>query len=109
MSPLAHRLRASVAATIMVVVVALSALVPLLDCGRDPNALAFTEPGQSTGYVAHDHSVCIQHSTAAWTVATGAELPAEHFVREADSPRRPVVWATPATFSSHRSRAPPLV
>lgn len=109
MSALMHSVRASTAAALMVVVVALSVLVPLLDSGRDPDALAFTEPGQSTGYVQHHHGVCVQHSAAAWTAAVGADLPTEHLVRAADTPCRVVVDPTPPTLSSHRSRAPPLV
>lgn len=109
MSPLARTLRASVAVTVMVVVVALSVLVPVLDSGRDPDALAFTEPGQSTGYVQHNHGVCVQYSAAAWSVVSGTELPAERFVREVDVPRRAVVDPTAPTFSVHHSRAPPHV
>lgn len=101
--------RAMVAATMMVVGVTLSALVPMLDRGRDPDALAFTEPGQSTGYVQHDHGVCVQHGAAAWTAAAMAELPAANLVRAADSPHPVVVDPAGATLSTHRSRAPPLV
>lgn len=102
-------LDATVAAALMVAVTALSVAVPLLDRGRDPGALALTEPGATTGYVDHHHGVCMQHSAAAWSPAAGTDLPSARLVREDDAPHPVVRGAGHAARSLPLSRAPPLV
>lgn len=109
MFSLSRVMRARVAATTAVVVTALSVAVPLLDRGQDPDALAFSERGAPIGYVEHNHSVCLQHGQAVWTPVAAAELPAQRFVRQEDSPCRTVVHVPGPAVSSHQSRAPPFV
>ena len=102
-----RRLRATVAATTMVVVTALGVAVPLLDRGWDAGGLALSEPGHPAGYVDHNHDVCVQHSATAWSSAAATELPSERFVRQADAPCRVVVHPQTPLSSLHHSRAPP--
>lgn len=109
MIPVARTLRSRTAAAMMVVVTVLSVAVPLLDQGRDPGALALSEPGETTGHVDHHHAICLQHGAAAWSPAGGTDLPSQRFVRQADSPCRAMVHVGEATPSLHHSRAPPLV
>ena len=109
MFPMSRAWRARTAATVAVVATALTVAVPLLDRGRDPGALAFSEPGANPGYVEHNHSVCLQHGQATWQPVAAAELPAERFVRQEDSPCRAVVRSAGVAASPHHPRAPPLV
>jgi len=109
MFPLPEPTRARVAAVLMAVLTALTVAVPLLDLGRDPGALAFTDADHTPGYVDHHHGVCVQHSAAAWTPASGAELPSERLVRQDDAPLPVVVHPIAATLTAHHSRAPPLI
>ena len=109
MIPVIRRLQASVAAALIVAVTALSVAVPLLDRGRDPGALALTEPGAATGYVDHHHGVCVQYSAASWSIATGADIPSARLVREDDAPIPAVRRVARDVRSLPLSRAPPLV
>ena len=109
MYPFSRAWRARVAATVAVVVTALTVAVPLLDRGEAPGVVAFSEPGATPGYVEHDHSVCLQHGQSAWQPVAVTELPAERFVRQADSPCRAIIRSRGAPASPHHSRAPPIV
>lgn len=109
MITIARTLQARTAATMVVVVTVLSVAVPLLDQGRDPGALALSEPGEATGHVDHHHAICLQHSVTAWSPAVGTDLPSQRFVRQADSPCRAIVHPVESIPSLHHPRAPPLV
>lgn len=109
MFPMSRAWRARVAATVAVVVTGLAVAVPLLDRGEAPGVLAFSEPGATPGHVEHDHSVCLQHEQTAWQPVAAAELPAERFVRQEDSPCRTVVRLSGPPASPHHPRAPPVV
>lgn len=102
-------IRARVAATLVVVVAALSVAVPLLDRGLGAGTVALTEPGAAPGYVDHHHIVCVQHSATAWSAAAGAETPLERYVAQAEPPHAADQRWDRCTRSVHHSRAPPLV
>ncbi|MDX1674070.1 MAG: hypothetical protein R3314_04625 [Longimicrobiales bacterium] len=105
---LSRRTGAPVATVTAVVVTGLAVGVPLLDQGRAPGPVAFADTAEA-GYVDHHHGVCLQHSAEAWSWARGAELPAERFVREADTPRRGGDHFGRCAAALPQSRAPPLV
>lgn len=107
MFPVSRVTRARIAALTVVVLTGLTVAVPLLDRGRDPGAMAVSEPGVPLGQVDHDHALCVLHSVAVWSPATGPEIPSARLVDEADSfvafdgrPDRP----SPLL---HHPRAPP--
>lgn len=109
MFPAPRAIRASVAALAVIVLTGLSVAVPLLDQGRDPGALAVSEPGTPAGYVDHDHAICLQHGAAAWSPAMGAELPSERLVPETDTPVPADERASHSFRRLPQSRAPPAV
>lgn len=105
----ARALRAHVSALTLAVLTALSVAVPLLDQGRPEGGARLAAPGTPAGFVDHHHGVCLQHSAAAWSPAEGADLPSELLVREAEAPWGAAHRSGRPSWSTHHSRAPPIV
>ena len=108
MLTLSRPARASVATAVAAVLIALGAVVPLLDRGHGVGHLAVSAEDAPAGYLGHLHSICLQHGAAAWAPAEGADLPSEAPVVVSDGPglQRPQIAAT--LSRTHQPRAPPL-
>ena len=101
-------LKASIAAAMAVVMLALGLGVPLLDLGRDPTRLVVADVEAPVGSVDHDHRLCAMFAAAPGSPASPAQPPSAAVAPDSGLPTPAAPCTSPADDSSHRSRAPPV-